>query len=113
MKDNRSFNTISGEKWLYEIFWYSRDVSPLEYRLLAWKAYYNEFTGIGFWNYSKTTLDQNFTNTRYFNGRQDHSVIYNAENGSLLSSFRWESFYLGMQDYLKLKYLEKVKGKSY
>lgn len=103
----------SSEKWIYDIFDYARDVNPIQYRKLAWEAYFYNAKGIGFWNYSQSNSNQNLISSSYSNGKGDYSVIYNSAKGGIIPSIRWESFYLGVQDYYKLKTLEKTKGKSW
>jgi len=116
--NRRVLNTASksnskSEKWIYDIFDYARDVSPIRYRKLAWEAYFYNAKGIGFWNYSQSNSTQNLISSSYSNGKGDYSVIYNSVKGDIVSSIRWESFYLGVQDYYKLKILEKTKGKTW
>jgi hypothetical protein len=104
---------IPSEKWLYDIIGNSRDTDPIQYRLLSWRAYLYNLNGVGFWNYSQSPRGNNDFNQGYINGRQDYSVIYNDLKGNIMPSMRWESFYLGLVDYSKLKLLEKKKGRTF
>lgn len=97
----------SVDKWLYDTQSNAELLSPYSYyRLMAWKAFYNNYTGIGFWNYAdyengstnKIDLD-NFDGVNATN----YSVIYDGPGKSLISSRRWEAFSLGIEDYELLK----------
>ena len=78
---------------------------------MAWKAFDNGYTGIGFWNYADY---QNGTNNKAdvdsFDGANanNYSVIYDGPGQTIVSSKRWEAFRLGIEDYELLKrYAEK------
>ena len=90
------------EIWMYSSANSSMTLSPYAYyRLMAWKAFANDITGIGFWNYADERNGNNLNLiTRSFpNLSGSYSVIYNDSTGNIISSRRWEAFRLGIEDY--------------
>jgi hypothetical protein len=104
---NAALNTpASAKTWVYDIMDKSKTLSPYtRYRLLPWKAFNRNLSGIGFWNYADISSNGKAGGSEWddFDGnRPDYNVVYNL-NGKLISSRRWEAFKLGVQDYLLLK----------
>lgn len=109
-KSNRIKNK---EIWMYHVFDHSREKEPYkDYRLMAWSAYYNDLTGIGFWNYSALKASSEANYKVALNGSQDYSVLYLDENEKVLSSLRWKYFIQGINDYQVLKNFENKIGKE-
>ncbi|APA93619.1 glycoside hydrolase domain-containing protein [Myroides sp. ZB35] len=103
----------SKEFWMYHVFDHSREKEPYkDYRLMAWNAYYNDLTGVGFWNYSALKASSEANYNVALNGSQDYSVLYLDENDEVLSSLRWRYFIQGIQDYQVLKNYENKIGKE-
>lgn len=100
------------EIWIYSGSGPARDLSPyLFYRLMAWKAFENDYKGIGFWNYADEGTDKqlNLISDPLLTPSNSYSVIYNGPNKQIISTRRWEAFKLGIEDYALLKkYAEKV-----
>lgn len=106
-------NHIMGEVWFYEGLEGGRSRSPLyDYRAMAWRAYKNGYTGIGFWNYADEHNDiiRNYPDLIQINKSTDFSVIYHSYEGKLLSSLRWEGFSKGIEDFYYLKLHDKKYG---
>ena len=98
--------------WLYDVLDYSRDRNAYsDYRLLAWKAYYYDIKGIGFWNYSALKDTKQARHDKFVEGRKDYSVLYLDSNNDVLSSLRWKSFQQGLADFNTLKILEEKIGR--
>lgn len=99
------------EVWAYSTSGFSRNLDPYRhYRLMAWKAYEKNLTGIGFWNYSDA--GDTMLNLRDRYPQRDYAVVYNAQNGDLISSRRWEAFSLGVEDYYIIRLYEKKFGRG-
>lgn len=102
--------------WVYDVIANAREESPYQtYRLMAWKAFLNDFNGIGFWNYA--ALGSQVKNNRYdrpfFDKKNDYSVVYTDKDENLLASRRWEAFSRGIEDYKVLSvYAEKYGQKE-
>ncbi|WP_142688529.1 glycoside hydrolase domain-containing protein [Chitinophaga polysaccharea] len=100
--------------WLYDTKKPTKSLSPYAYyRLMAWKAFADDVTGIGFWQYADAGHEQNATSLwDDFDGKSaDFAVVY--DNGSqVLSSRRWEAFKMGVEDYMLLKAYAEKKGKA-
>lgn len=97
--------------WMYSILSMSRSRSPYsDYRLMAWKAFYYNLKGIGFWNYASfLEREENKASSLYLNGNKDYSVIYtNKEN--ITTSRRWEAFSKGIEDYKILNFYARKYG---
>jgi hypothetical protein len=104
----KNFQVGKAEKWLYDTQGPAKSLSPYSYyRLLAWKAFLNGYTGIGFWSYAETSgsvWDD-------FDGdHPDYAVIYDGENTTIISSRRWEAWRMGIEDYELLTMYAKKKG---
>jgi hypothetical protein len=106
----QSYPAHNSANWLYENSSLSRAESPYShYRLMAWKAFLNDYNGIGFWAYAgdpKTKLVKD----PFINSEADYSVIYNGPANSIISSRRWEAFSLGIEDYQVLYLYSKKFG---
>lgn len=89
------------ETWLYDIFYYSRDIAPIEYYNLAMLAYNFDLDGIGFWNYSQY-LNEEVKYNKFSYSKNTFSVIYNYEN-NIYTSKRWEAFLAGVNQYYRMK----------
>lgn len=101
------------EIWLYNTKRPTKSLSPYSYyRMMSWMAFYHGFTGIGFWNYADTGWGENpGTAWDDFDGaRPDFAVIYEGENGSIVSSRRWEAWRMGVEDYELLRMYARAKG---
>ncbi len=101
------------ELWLYGANDSTKSLSPYTYyRLMSWKAYYMGFTGVGFWNYADTGWgdDPGSAWDDFDGNRPDFAVIYEGENGSIISSRRWEAWRMGVEDYELLTMYAKSKG---
>lgn len=95
-------------KWIYETRGPAKGKSPDKYyRLMSWRAFQLDFTGVGFWNYAD--LDHSAVNSEWndFDGMgADFNMVYRYHN-TLITSRRWEAFSLGLEDYALLKAYEK------
>jgi hypothetical protein len=92
--------------WIYTGNTPSRALSPYAfYRLMAWSAFVNNYKGIGFWNYAdeRNGNKLNLISDQMPNFNGSYSVIYNGNDGAIISSRRWEAFQLGIEDYSILK----------
>lgn len=105
------------EMWLYNTDYITKSLSPyLYYRLQSWKAFYYDYSGVGFWNYADVGHKVNETSVwDDFDGNlADFSVVYD-KNNDILPSRRWEAFKVGIEDnmiislYSKRFGLEKTK----
>jgi hypothetical protein len=107
-KDDRK-----NEKWIYDTRGPAKGLSPNSYyRLMPWKAFYFNFTGVGFWNYAD--LDHSPVNSEWddFDGMTfDFNVVYRY-HGIIIPSRRWEAFSLGLEDYALLRAYEKKYGRE-
>jgi hypothetical protein len=103
------------EIWIYGTGYNTKSLSPYSYyRLMPWKAFYYGFKGVGFWNYSDTGWGENpGTAWDDFDGnRPDFAVIYEGDNGTIVSSRRWEGWRMGVEDYELLCMYAKSKGET-
>lgn len=94
--------THQSEVWTYTAITPARSLSPYTfYRLMAWDAFFNDYDGIGFWNYAdeRNGNKLNLISETNPNLSGNYSVIYNDSLGNILSSRRWEAFSLGIEDY--------------
>ncbi|MEV4886827.1 hypothetical protein MRBLMN1_005404 [Chitinophaga ginsengisegetis] len=100
--------------WLYDTKKPTKSLSPYGYyRLMAWKAYADDVTGIGFWQYADAGHEAGATSLwDDFDGKSaDFAVVY--DNGSqVISSRRWEAFKMGVEDYMLLNAYAKKYGKA-
>jgi hypothetical protein len=107
------FSSAVSEKWLYDTLGLAKSLSPYSYyRMMAWKAFYGGYKGIGFWSYADAGWGANpGTAWDDFDGlRPDYTVIYEGENASVISSRRWEAWMMGIEDYELLTMYAKKKG---
>lgn len=96
--------------WLYDIMDDSKGVDPYSrYRLLAWKAFSVQATGIGFWNYADQSGESIWNDSD--GPRADYNVVYDQGN-TLISSRRWEAFKQGVEDYFLLSRYAQLFGKE-
>ncbi|MEO7534921.1 MAG: hypothetical protein ABIU30_13780 [Ferruginibacter sp.] len=91
-----------GEVWTYSVLKFAKSLSPYTiYRLMAWRAFVNDYKGIGFWGYADigkiSPLDIPLGNSVI--KEDDYAVVYQGPGKSLISSRRWEAFRLGIEDY--------------
>lgn len=103
----------SCEIWTYSTKSSARSLSPyLYYRLMAWNAFANEVTGIGFWNYADEGMGRklNLFSDSWINPSNSYSVVYNGQGKEIVSSRRWEAFQLGIEDYSILSLYAKKYG---
>lgn len=93
------------ELWTYGTISPARTLHPYSYyRLMAWRAFLNDFRGIGFWNFADCGKNtDNPINKLYLNLSTEYSVIYTGACDVIYSSRRWESFRLGIEDYWIIK----------
>ena len=101
------------EIWLYGATEYTKSLSPYTYyRLMSWRAFALGFTGAGFWNYADTGWGERAGSAwDDFDGkRPDCSIVYEGENGEIISSRRWEAWRMGVEDYELLSMYAKTKG---
>lgn len=97
-------NTITDpkvQKWIYDAKPQAELLSPYSYyRLMAWKAFYYNLNGVGFWNYSdyKATPNDDVIKTLKLKSSVNYSVIY-INDQNIINSRRWEAFKLGIEDY--------------
>lgn len=86
--------------WLYEVIEDASDRSPIkDYRLMAWRAFYYDISGVGFWNYADNGKSDNPLTRNHSDIDRDYAVIYTDSNGKIITSRRWEAFKLGIEDY--------------
>lgn len=98
------------ELWIYKNAIPARSAPPYKnYRLMAWRAFLSNITGIGFWNYGAQN-SLNLPDDLVLNPGVDVSVVYNKPDGSIISSRRWEAFRLGIEDYAIIKNYAKRFG---
>ncbi|OUS12713.1 hypothetical protein A9Q89_04745 [Gammaproteobacteria bacterium 53_120_T64] len=90
---------VGKQLWTYAAEGGGKSAAPHSYyRLQAWQAFQGGAAGIGFWAYADTGGLGTAWND--FDGRRpDYSVIYDADNGEILSSKRWEAWREGVEDY--------------
>ncbi|HTN36148.1 MAG TPA: hypothetical protein VL053_03685 [Arachidicoccus sp.] len=107
------FQNSHTQKWTYSILGTSRSLSPYSYyRLMAWKAYKDNVTGIGFWNYAGNK-QKTYISSSFKNYPEDYTAIYNSVNGGgIINSRRWEAFKQGMEDFQVIKIFERRFGRS-
>ncbi|MBV5329409.1 MAG: DUF4091 domain-containing protein [Chlorobium sp.] len=101
------------EIWLYNAVENTKSLPPYSYyRLMPWKAFNRGLAGVGFWNYADTGWGDNPGSAwNDFDGnRADCTVIYDGENGAIVSSRRWEAWRMGLEDYELLCMYAKAKG---
>lgn len=101
------------EIWIYSTESSARLLSPyLYYRILAWKAFLNNISGIGFWNYADEGMGKqlNPPSASWVNPSNSYSVIYDGPGKQIFSSRRWEAFRLGIEDYSILQAYSKKYG---
>ena len=101
----------SCQVWVYSGSAPSRALSPYAfYRLMAWQAFENDYSGIGFWNYADEGVEKqlNFVTDALVYPTYSYSVIYDGPGKEIISTRRWEAFSLGIEDYSILEaYAEK------
>jgi hypothetical protein len=88
--------------WIYSGSSPAKSLSPYSfYRMMAWQAFANDLTGVGFWNYADEGPDKqkNLITDPFMGPGSSYSVIYDGDGQEILSSRRWEAFSLGIQDY--------------
>ncbi|MEP6466391.1 MAG: discoidin domain-containing protein [Parafilimonas sp.] len=101
------------ELWTYHNASPARSLSPYTfYRLMAWQAFENDITGIGFWSYADEGKNKtlNLISDNLNDPASSYSAIYDGPNNSIISSRRWEAFSLGIEDYAILKLYSKKFG---
>lgn len=101
------------EIWLYGATENTKSLSPYSYyRMMHWKAFSLGFKGAGFWNYADTGGGESPGSAwDDFDGeRPDFAVIYEGENGTIVSSRRWEAWRMGVEDYELLTMYARTKG---
>lgn len=99
------------EIWLYGTKENTKALSPYSYyRLMSWQAFYHGFTGAGFWNYADTGEKPGSAWDDFDGKRPDFSIIYDGENGTIVSSRRWEAWRMGVEDYELLRAYKSIKG---
>lgn len=105
-----SIKSTKTELWLYDTRKPAKSLSPYSYyRLLAWKAFYRNFKGIGFWAYA----DASGSVWDDFDGQYpDYAVIYDGEGDTIVSSRRWEAWRMGLEDYELLTMYARKRGES-
>ncbi len=92
--------------WIYSGSSPARSLSPYRfYRMMAWQAFANDITGVGFWNYADEGPDKqkNLISDIFQGPSSSYSVIYDGPGQDIFSSRRWEAFNLGIEDYSILK----------
>lgn len=108
-----SLGKTGSEIWIYNGTGLAKSLSPYSYyRLKAWKAFQRGYTGIGFWAYADAGWGDNAgTAWDDFDGDYpDHAVVYEGDNGNIISSRRWEAWRMGIEDYELLTMYAKAKG---
>lgn len=111
----RNLPAHTAEIWTYENGSPARALSPYQfYRLKAWRAFFDDVQGVGFWSYSSENkeLDRNHYSENLSVPTASYSVIYNGDDNSIISSRRWEAFSLGLEDYAILKIYANKYGKD-
>lgn len=101
------------EIWIYSTESSARLLSPyLYYRIMAWKAFLNNISGVGFWNYADEGMGKqlNLPSDSWVNPSNSYSVIYDGPGKEIFSSRRWEAFRLGIEDYSILQAYSKKYG---
>lgn len=109
----KKFTEGDAEKWLYDTKGPAKSLSPYSYyRLMAWKAFLNGYTGIGFWAFADAGWGDNpGTAWDDFDGKYpDFSVVYEGIGATIISSRRWEGWRMGIEDYELLTIYAKDKG---
>lgn len=104
-----------GEVWIYSVRNAARSLSPYNYyRLMAWRAFANDFKGIGFWNYADEGRGKtlNLISDPFINPASSFSVIYDGPGKEIISSRRWEAFRLGIEDYAIIAAYSKKFGNA-
>lgn len=100
--------------WIYGGSRPARSMSPyVFYRLLAWNAFVNGITGVGFWAYTEGNSKEelNLHSKAFIRSSDSYSVIYDGSpDQEIISSRRWEAFRLGVEDYSILKAYAKKFG---
>jgi hypothetical protein len=106
--------THHNQVWIYSLFKFAKSASPYTaYRLMAWRAFANGLTGIGFWSYAdvgKAALNFDVPLQNLDAREDDYSVVYRGFGKTIISSRRWEAFKLGIEDYQLLMFYAKKKG---
>lgn len=105
--------TTGTEIWLYDASGPAKSLSPYSYyRMMSWKAFLKGYTGVGFWAYADAGGGDNpGTAWDDFDGAYpDYAVIYEGDNGTIISSRRWEAWRMGIEDYELLTMYAKAKG---
>ncbi len=116
IQSNNSFSDLPlhhCEIWVYSVENSSRSLSPYSYyRLMAWNAFANNITGIGFWNYADEGADDqlNLITNPWINPLNSYSVIYDGPDKEIISSRRWEAFRFGIEDYSIMELYAKKYG---
>jgi hypothetical protein len=90
------------EVWIYNTISPARSLSPYSYyRLMSWRAFVNDYKGIGFWDYADegNYKKLNLISDQLLNPLNSYSVIYSGNGKEIISSRRWEAFRLGIEDY--------------
>lgn len=82
------------------------------YRLLPWAAVDNGAMGVGFWSYSAFADSDSRGLNDHPGASINYSPIYLNENGSLMSSRRWEAWRAGLEDAALVRLLAKMKGST-
>lgn len=110
--DTRKLKKTKAQTWEYSTESNTRALSPYSYyRLMGWRAYLRDYTGIGFWSYADIGDGSlNSLSGNSVDWKQDYAIVYNATGGKILSSRRWEAFKLGIEDYELLKFSERKIG---
>jgi len=98
----------STELWIYNAGRPSKSLPPYSYyRLMPWKAFAYDFKGVGFWSYDDVGSSSAWND---FDGNYpDYAVIYEGDEGSIISSRRWEAWMMGIEDYELLAIYSKRK----
>ena len=112
LKDLALYKT---EIWLYDAKGPAKNLSPYSYyRLMSWKAFVLGLKGAGFWNYSDFSGWGDLPPVKAWDDFVDkgdsYAVIYEGSNGHIVSSRRWESWRMGVEDYELLTMYAKAKG---
>ncbi|NML40496.1 hypothetical protein HHL17_25090 [Chitinophaga sp. G-6-1-13] len=100
--------------WMYSTGKPTKSLSPNGYyRLMAWHAFAENITGIGFWQYADVGHEQGAESVwSDFDGRSaDYAVVYD-EGSRVISSRRWEGFRMGVEDYMLLQAYAKRYGRN-
>lgn len=107
--------TTGPEIWIYDASGPAKSLSPYSYyRIMSWKAFLKGYTGVGFWAYADAGGGDNpGTAWDDFDGAYpDYAVIYEGDNGTIISSRRWEAWRTGIEDYELLTMYAKAKGEG-